>query len=65
MFEHGFLPLINLFRHPLPDNNRVCDHNPMLAFPRETISNVHCDIIVIIDMLSFTIGNYLSEALKQ
>ena len=24
---------------PLPDNDRVCDHNAMLAFPQEKISH--------------------------
>ena len=47
MFEHEFLvflPLINdhSFRQhtPLPpDNDRVCDHYAVLAFPQEKISH--------------------------
>ena len=46
MFEHGFLPLIHdhSLRHPPPpDNNRVSDHNAMLAFPQEKIFHYTTD----------------------
>ena len=45
MFEHRFLLLKNdhLFKNSPPpppnDNQRVCDHNAMLAFPQEQISH--------------------------
>ena len=32
LFEHRFVP-------PPPDNDRVCDHNALLAFPQEKISH--------------------------
>ena len=32
LFEHRFV-------HPPPDNDRVCDHNALLAFPQEKISH--------------------------
>ena len=43
MFENGFLPLMNdhhSFKQPPPlDNDRVCDHNAMIAFPQEKTSH--------------------------
>ena len=58
MFEHGFLPLIHdhSLRHPPPppDNDRVSDHNAMLAFPQEKISHyttAHLTNLIIIFLL--------------
>ena len=39
MFIHGFLPLIIPPNTPPPDNDRICGHNAMLAFPQEKISH--------------------------
>ena len=45
MFEHGLLPCLPtdyLFMHPPPPpphNDRIYDHNAMLAFPQEKISH--------------------------
>ena len=51
--EHRFLPLIihSGTPSPPPNNNRICDHNAMLAFPQEKISHY---------TTGYTILNFLS-----
>ena len=42
MFEHN-----NSYRHPPPlNNNRICDHNAMLAYPQEKISHYTTAVMV-------------------
>ena len=38
-FEHRFVP-------PPPDNDRVCDHNALLAFPQEKISHYTTELVI-------------------
>ena len=57
MFEHRFVP-------PFlpPDNDRVCDHNALLAFPQEKISHYTTEYkikkLFIYIMINYILSSY-------